>query len=137
MAAREAPLLRPLGVGDLLDELFALYRRGFKPLIAIAAVVHVPLALVTLPLVPVYAGWMGRFSENANAAAVALSEMAGGLIAVLVVAVIALAIGSILELAATCYAASALYLGEPVRVGQAYRWAIRRLWPLFRPMLLL
>jgi hypothetical protein len=137
MGAREAPLLRPLGVGDLLDELFALYRRGFKPLIGIAAVVHVPLALVTLPLIPAYAGWMGRFSENANAAVAALSELAGGLVAVLVVAVIAVAIGSILELAATCYAVSALYLGEPVRIGDAYGRAIGRFWPLFRLMLLL
>jgi hypothetical protein len=137
MAAHEAQLLRPLGVGDLLDELFALYRRGFKPLIGIAAVVHVPLALVTLPLLPAYAGWVGRFSDNANAAVAALSEMAGGLVAVLVIAVIAVAIGSILELAATCYAVSALYLGEPVRVGDAYRRAIGRFWPLFRLVLLL
>jgi len=67
----------------------------------------------------------------------ALSELAGGLVAVLVVAVIAVAIGSILELAATCYAVSALYLGEPVRIGDAYGRAIGRFWPLFRLMLLL
>src|SRR5438067_222041 len=137
MAAREAPLLRPLGVGDLLDELFALYRRGFKPLIAIAAVVSVPLALVILPLVPAYVGWLNRLGENANAAVAALSEMTGGLIAVGVVAMIAGTIGGILETGAMFYAASALYLGEPVRVGEAYRWAAAHFWPIFRLWLLL
>ena len=40
--------LRPRGVGELLDGAFTLYRRNFMLLVAIAAVVQVPFALLSL-----------------------------------------------------------------------------------------
>jgi hypothetical protein len=41
-------------------------------------------------------------------------------------------IGSILELSATCYATSALYLGESPGILTAYRQSLGRFWPIFR-----
>jgi hypothetical protein len=47
-----APQLRPLGIGDLFDAAFRLYRERFWTLIAIAAVVYVPTAILRLFLWP-------------------------------------------------------------------------------------
>ena len=43
---RETLRLRPMGVGDLLDIAFRLYRRHFLRLVGIVAVIYVPLTLV-------------------------------------------------------------------------------------------
>ena len=40
--------LRPLDIGDVLDETFQVYRRGFVPLITTMAIVLVPMSLVLL-----------------------------------------------------------------------------------------
>ena len=140
MAADRTPTLRPLALGDVLDELFALYRRGFKTFIGIAALVHVPLALLTLPLLPAYTTIMQRIADNpsdASALLTTFSETALVLLGLLVVViVVASVIGAILELAATCYATSALYLGHEPTVGGSYREALARFWPLLRLSLL-
>lgn len=48
MTAASAPHLRPLGLGELLDQAIRLYRRNFLKFIGIIAVVQVPLALLQL-----------------------------------------------------------------------------------------
>jgi len=42
----EAALPRPLGIGEILSTAFQLYRRHWRTLFAIAAVVVVPLTLL-------------------------------------------------------------------------------------------
>jgi hypothetical protein len=42
----EAALPRPLGIGEILSTAFQLYRRHWRTLLAIAAVVVVPLTLL-------------------------------------------------------------------------------------------
>ena len=42
--------LRPMGVGDLLDTAFRLYRRHFLLFVGIVSVIYVPLTLVRTAL---------------------------------------------------------------------------------------
>ena len=49
-AAAPAPELRPLGVGEILDVSIKLYTRHFRTLLAIVAVVVVPVQLLLVPL---------------------------------------------------------------------------------------
>jgi hypothetical protein len=48
MTTAQVTKLRPLGMGELLDHAFRLYRRNFFTFIGIIAVVQVPLTLLTL-----------------------------------------------------------------------------------------
>ncbi|HLH23983.1 MAG TPA: hypothetical protein VK066_15780 [Chloroflexota bacterium] len=131
MASDRAPSLRPLGVGDVLDESFAVYRRGFRTLVGIAAIVDIPLAIVSLGFVPLAVG-MPRMYNVTSGTMPNFGPMMAPTIATLVVMVPLLTIGSILELSATCYATSVLYLGESPTVGGAYRQALGRFWRLVR-----
>ena len=131
MASDGVPALRPLGVGDVLDELFAVYRRGFRTLMGIAAIVHIPLAIASLAFVPLAVGMpqMTRFTPGIQPDFGPMMTMG---VATLAVTVPLLVVGSILELSATCYATSAIYLGERPTIAGAYRLALGRFWRLFR-----
>lgn len=138
MAADRAPALRPLGVGDVLDELFAVYRRGFKTFLGISVLVDVPIAILYLPFVPAYVNFMEQMQQasggTGNPGAFVSGYVGWGLAVVPVVLLISVA--QLLWLAATCYATSAVYLGQPLTVGGAYRLALGRFWPLVRLVLL-
>ncbi|MGH2459761.1 MAG: hypothetical protein ACRDIY_12935, partial [Chloroflexota bacterium] len=112
---------RQMGIGDLLDETFHLYRRHFFLLAASQAVFFVPLAVVQLALVP---RSTGRLSST---------PLFPGATAVYVALVL---IGEVIVLGATMHAVSAAYLGETIGVRECYARACRRLWPLYRLSLL-
>ncbi|HZR98706.1 MAG TPA: hypothetical protein VFE37_08370 [Chloroflexota bacterium] len=141
MAWDRAPALRPLGIGDILDELFAVYRRGFKTLLGIAAFIHVPLALLSLPLATASAGY---WREHPNllwwqfgAQPVPWNAMEGWQAIVSVLIFLVSFVAGSLELAAVVYATSALCLGRPVTIGEAYRRGLSRFWAIVRASLLL
>ena len=48
MTTTSGTKLRPLGMGELLDHAFRLYRRNFFTFIGIIAIVQIPLTLLTL-----------------------------------------------------------------------------------------
>ncbi len=50
MTVSTSPQLRPLGIGELLDQAIRLYRRNFLTFIGIIAIVQVPLTLIQLLL---------------------------------------------------------------------------------------
>ena len=58
------------GLGDILNETFAVYGRRFKKLVALAAVVQIPLTLLTLGL--------AVFLSNDTVAGAALVVIAAG-----------------------------------------------------------
>jgi hypothetical protein len=136
MAADRAPSLRPLGIGDVLDELFAVYRRGFKTFLGITALVQVPLAILSLPLYAASSRFGQRIvvTEDFMAAAEAFGGTIAAIGAVLAIFTI---VGNILMTAATSYATSAIYLGQAPTIGDAYRFALGRFWALFRLGILL
>jgi len=114
-----SPRLRPLGVGDLLDEVFSLYRRGFRPLVSITALAGVPLAILSL--------WQLQLVASGDQALLPLASM--------VLNVVGLVLGS-LQIAAVCSATSALILGQTPGVAPAWRRARDRFWALVRLALL-
>ena len=134
MAAAPVPSLRPLGIGDLLDELFAVYRRRFRTFVGISAVVQVPIALLSLPQATTSPGYYlyallnGQFGSLLNAP----RESSGVASALFVVVMVLALVGTVLELAATSEATAAYYRGDPPSIERPYRQALSHFWPLAR-----
>lgn len=102
--------LRPMGVGDLLDETINLYRRSFLLFVSIGAVLLVPISGVQVILLP-----GGLFPRSP------------GVLSVAAIAVIVNVLANFFVLAATIQAASSICLGEAVTVRSAYSRASQRL----------
>jgi hypothetical protein len=109
------PPLRPLGIGDLLDEMFAVYRRGFRPLVGIAALVGVPSLLLSI--------WQQQHSASGDPAMLPLT---GFLLPNMLLVLTAL------QTAAICAATARLVHREPPSVAAAWRTARDTFWPLMR-----
>src|SRR5438477_2078859 len=111
--------LRPMGIGDILDETFRLYRENFTLFVATCAVLEVPVQIinflillsapVAVPPTPGQPLTPGQF--RALAAGSGASSI-GGLIGAFAAAIIT---------AALAVAISNRYLGRSITVGAAYR----------------
>ena len=128
----EAPQLRPLGVGDIVDRVFALYRS--RPLLYVAASA-VPYLLFVLLLAGVTLALAASFlglADFANATAlggtpdpaVFVSAIGSFFVFILFVVVAAVVILS-LQTTALVYAMSARYLGRQVTLGETLRAGLR------------
>jgi hypothetical protein len=140
---------RARGVGELLDGAFTLYRRNFLLLVAIAAVIQIPFALIQL-LVFELSGIGDRFASirsltqsGANQGVLTpdqTSQLAGDFGAFVVYLGVVLVLQYLvvypLSLAATTSAVGARYLDQPASVGSSYRAALRR-WRSIIAMVLL
>ena len=114
--------LRPLSIGDLLDEGVRLYRHNWIQLVTIAAIVTVPMATLQFGSTFLSASAMwptgtARYSGDALLLLGQLGQMIVGLID---------GVLSGLMLGAMIYVAGQSYLGRRVLTGQAYRYSIRR-----------
>jgi hypothetical protein len=128
----EAPQLRPLGVGDIVDRVFALYRSRPLLYIAVAAVPYLVFILVlagaTLALVGTFVG-LAQFANLLASGAVpvpaqfatAMASVAGFVLFIVVAAVVILST----QTTALVYAMSARYLGRGVTLGEAFRAGLR------------
>lgn len=123
----EAPQLRPLGVGDIVDRVFALYRSRPLLFLALAAVPYLLLFAVIAILGVTFAGGFfvlanglaqGRSPEDLSGALVT-----AGLLA-LVVVVLAVVILSA-QTSSLVVAMSQRYLGRSVTFGDALREGLR------------
>lgn len=117
-------LLRPLGLGDLLDAAIRLYRAQLWPLVAISVIGWVPLALSqTLA----YQMLLRAFTP-----------LQIQLVANAISFVLQLLLGSVLS-GALVIATAAAHTGQPIAIGGAYRAALARypalLVALFIPVL--
>lgn len=101
-------ILRPMGYVDLLDETFDLYRRNFLLFFGIAAVVLIPMSLVTYAL--------GEFAA--------------------VVSVILLIPLHYVVIAAATWAVSQCYLGKKATIASSYQAIARRAISFLLTMLL-
>ena len=115
--------LRPLGVGDIFDEGFDLYKRNFLFLLLAVAIVVVPLdiglALLTPQFVPPVLSLFGLTTSQSDAFSVWLVSSAVKLILFLPLYAAALGPASA--------AAAARYLEQPVTLGSVFRHSGRRL----------
>jgi hypothetical protein len=106
----ESPRLKPLDLGDLLDQLVVVYRRGFLTFIGIQLVVLVPIVLLAALLGPVGGPAPVEFILSL--------------------------VTWLLRFAWTCCAVSLLYLQHTTGIRAAGRLLLRRAWALVRMTLL-
>jgi hypothetical protein len=126
--AAPAPQLRPLGVGDIVDRVFALYRAQPVLFLAIATVPYLILVLVIVGLGLAFATSFLALISVMNQAAAGrnpdVSALASGMatfivfvLAVVIVAIVVLSAQS----AALIAAFSQHYLGRKTTIGEAFR----------------
>lgn len=122
--------LRPMGIGDILDETFRLYRENFLLFIATVAVLEVPVQIINLVLVAVLPQppqpaitpgqqfTTGQFTAYVNSlagrsGATSIGALLSGLASVFIAAALAVVISN-------------RYLNHTTTVGQAYRATLDR-----------
>src|SRR4029450_6059961 len=117
----EATLPRPLGIGEILSTAFRLHQRPWPPLLAIAAVVVVPLTLLQY----LFGDWIHSRGEVTSLEevstatwAVGAAGLVGGLAAMVMYLVLT---GAITR------AVAAEVAGEDPGVEQSYRFGFHRL----------
>lgn len=130
---------RPLGIGDLLDRAFRLYRGAFGPLLLIAAVFLVPMGILNGLLLGEAAvnpmvGYLAVL-QGETPAEQAPVEVASELGRFMLAGLISVIFGALATLALIGACASALRGEEPV-AGAAARLAIRRM-PAYLGLLIL
>jgi hypothetical protein len=129
---------RPLGIGELLDASFVLYRRNLLLLVAITAVVQVPFAILDLVVFQLLgvgadldaAGRPGFFGTAANPNGSFTDVQAATLKALFIyggiVGAVQMFVVLPLSLAAMSRAVSDRYLDRPASLGSSYAAAVRR-----------
>jgi hypothetical protein len=113
--------LRPLAVGDVLDETFRIYRRHFRAFVIIMGAIAVPSTILSI-VITVLAGLLGA-SFDGGAAAI------GVLAALLIMVPVGIVIGlaQVVAAAAVIRVASDAILGQPIDVGASFREGLGRL----------
>jgi len=132
VAAAEAPQLRPLGVGDIVDRVFAVYRARPLPFLAIATVPYLLLVLVITGLALAFASsFIGLATITDQAASGTVPDPALVLSAIgsLVVFGIVVGVAAVVILSAQSAALVAAmgkgYLGKPIAISEAFRDGLR------------
>jgi hypothetical protein len=130
--------LRPLGAGEMLDRAITLYVRRFASIVAVLAVVSVPIVLVQAIVAPQAAhvfSDMGRLISAAGnpaasrAAADAISrDNTTGPLAIVVM--LGASVVRVLMWCALITLLAAAYAGARTTIGEAYGFAVRRWAPL-------
>jgi hypothetical protein len=128
----EAPQLRPLGVGDIVDRVFSVYRA--KPLlfIAVAAVPYLLFLLVVAGAGVLFIANVAGLTDMVNALALGTAPdpavLASAVVSfleflgfVIIAAVVILS----QQTAALVSAMAASYLGRPITLGEAFRAGLR------------
>jgi hypothetical protein len=136
--------LRPMGIGDILDETFRLYRENFTRLVATVAVIEVPLQIILLLLTVGFVGSVQSFlgfkgptfgqaitaSQTADLAHAFLTFLA----LFLIFGIVGLVAFTIMA-AALAVVISNRYLNRMVTVGQAYSTVTQRIGPVLLALL--
>ena len=123
MQMTQAPMLRPLGVGDVLDRTFNVYRA--KPLlfIGLSAIWYLLLVLFFIVLaVVVFASVLAGFARQLTTANPEL--IAGTIVGIIGFVFIAVVVAILLfsaQSAALVHAAARRYLAKDVTIGDAFR----------------
>jgi len=116
--------LRPLDIGDVLDETFRMYRRQFLPLITVMAIVVVPVSLVSAAV---------TLSTGFSSAQISRAFQQGGDPTMLIVGGGILFLVGLVSIVfhlaavgAVTLITSGAVLGQPIGVGEAYTRAFSR-----------
>ena len=117
------PDLRPMGIGDILDATFRLYRRRFLTFLLIALVVYIPYALLM------------ALAAAPQTGAPGVQSVASHLVTLLGLILFFCVLMPLCS-AALVHNISASYLGEDISAGQSYSRAAGRLMPLLGTQIL-
>jgi hypothetical protein len=120
-----AAALGPRGIGEILTTAFQLYRRHWRTLLGIAAVVVVPLTLLEY----VFGRWLRTQGEVISNGVVVSTSFWAAATASLLAALVGLLIYQVLTGAIT-RAIAAEVVGEDPGVEQSYRFGFMRLWSI-------
>jgi hypothetical protein len=115
------PVLRPLALGELLDQCFRIYRKRFLLFVGISAV---PNFLIFLGQALIQVVSLMAVRHRANDGAVLTSALVGGVGAMIAIVLYLIALP--LSQAATAIAVSQIHLGHQVTIGGVYRQVIRK-----------
>lgn len=134
----EAPQLRPLGVGDIVDRVFSMYRQSALLFAVLSAVPYLALSLVLGGLVvsfgadlaplarlidlantPLPAGGPPSLTAPEGRAVVAFLLLAAAAV-LIAIPLLAVQIGALVD------AAAARYLGRPTTIGDSFRAGLRK-----------
>jgi hypothetical protein len=122
-----AKRLRPMGVGDILDQMIRLYRQNFRLFVTIVGLVYVPITVlqivVLIAMGPEGLGFSALMNPGARPAAPSYSVPSISLIEGVVSSVL-----NCLMLASLMSAASHRYLGADITVREAYRLGWSSFW---------
>lgn len=136
MQAVQAPMLRPLGVGDVLDRTFNVYKSKPLVFIALSAIWYFVLVLILVALaVVVFAGALAALSQRTQTPASFNPELiAGALVGVIAFAIVAIIAAILLfsaQSASLVHAGAQRYLGKDASIGAAFRAGLAACWRLF------
>lgn len=129
--------LRPMGIGDILDETFRLYRENFTLFVGTCAIVEVPLQIVLAALSVGMVSILRPVTDlrGLPAGSITAAQASRALSAGLAAGGLGLVIG-LLVLLAVAFVGAALavvisnrYLERATSVGMAYQAALQRLGP--------
>ena len=126
--------LRPMTVGDILDQAFTLYRKDFLTLISVIAVVSVPVAIVQLAGLILAGAQLQTFLTSGGRIAPSFASAQTPLIitGVVLIGVATLlgALGGVVQTGALAIVLAERFQGREVSVRQAYGRAFARWRPL-------
>lgn len=131
MTATPMPHLRPLNLGELLDQAIRLYRRKFLTFIGIIATVHIPISVLQL-VASLFTVSAMPYLQDSGHPLTNSSQMPGaayfiGMAGTVLVAIISFILIQGLATAALTRAIAGSYLGESVGILEAYE-KIGRSW---------
>jgi hypothetical protein len=121
--------MRPLSVGDILDETLVIYKRQFVAFITLTGVVVVPTALLTLVMLGLLSLVSGSLDSGAVTPEAGIMLGVGAVAFTLPVTLVTL-IGRLLAGVVAVKVSADILLGRPVDIWESYRLAIKRLGPL-------
>ena len=123
MQAAQAPTLRPLGVGDVLDRTFTVYRSKPLVVIGLSAIWYLVLVLVFVVLaVAIFASALAAFSrQTTTPSPEQIAGAAVGIIGFVIVVVIVAILAFSAQSASLVHAASRRYLAKDVAIGESFR----------------
>lgn len=126
MQAVQTPQLRPLGVGDVLDRTFTVYRSKPLVFIGLSAIWYLLLVLVFAVLaVVIFAGALASFARQATTPSPdQIAAAAVGIIGFVLAAVIVAILAFSAQSASLVHAASRRYLAKDVAIGESFRAGI-------------
>jgi hypothetical protein len=129
-----APLrLRPLEIGDLLDETFRMYRRHFFLFAGISVILSIPQAVLTGGYLAIFGGLLQQAMSATTTSATSLEGPLLGLGVDLLITLVFVPF----SYSAVAYAACEAALGRPVTAGGMVRGVFRRYFQLLGYWLLI